>query len=83
MTLHTSDVIMTNHFTIKTPLTPTHLKLGDQPGLRQKLEIPVNRSQTDSWHFFPDNPEQLISGQMLSAFLQFLKNYFALACSTY
>lgn len=74
---------MVNHITVKTLLTATHLEPGNHASLRQKFEIPVNRGQTDSWHFFPNDPIQLISGHMLSAFLQFLKNYFTLAGHSY
>ena len=76
-------MIMVNHITVKALLTPTHLYLGNHTGLRQNIEIPVNRSQTDLWHFFYNDPIQLISGHMLSAFLQFLKNYFTLAGHSY
>jgi len=75
-------MIMTNHITVKTLLAATHLQLGKHSGLREDLEIPVNRGQTDPWHFFPDNPVQLISGHMLSAFLQFLQDYLPLAGHT-
>jgi hypothetical protein len=76
-------MIVTSHITIKTLLAATHLQLGKHTGPREDLEISVNRGQTDPGHFFPDNPVQLISGQMLSAFLQFLQNYLTLAGHTY